>query len=63
MKSDDVKQEKSTLTFAQNKELQSNRDAEMEGIWDGKSERDILIVLAKQMRDMKDILTQENKKN
>lgn len=30
-------------------------------MWDGKSERDILIVLAKQMRDMKDMLTQENK--
>lgn len=36
MKGDDIKQEKSTLTFAQNKELQNNRDAEMEDIWDGK---------------------------
>lgn len=39
MKGDDIKQEgKSTFTFAQNKELQNNRDAEMEDIWDGKSE-------------------------
>lgn len=57
IKGDDTKQEKNTLTFVQNKELQSNRDGEMENTWDGKSERDILIVLAKQMRDMKDMLT------
>lgn len=61
IKGDNTKQEKSTLTLAQNKELQSNRDGEMEDMWDGKSERDILIVLAKQIRDMKDMLTQENK--
>lgn len=54
-------EEKSMLIFAQNKELQSNRDGEMEDMWDGKSERDILIVQAKQMRDIKDMLTQENK--